>query len=215
LLAVGGSLDVPRLVEAYGNGIFPWFNRGQPILWWSPDPRMVLVPSEFRLHRSLRKTLRRFRTDPDCAIRVDYDFSAVIRACAKTKRNHQDGTWIVSSIVEACEAFHHAGFAHSVETWMGGRLVGGLYFISLGLSVFGESMFYWQKDASKIALSALICMCVRHGVEMIDCQQDTRHLEFLGGRSISRKHFLKSIRRNQKVLAPHWTFQSDDWEVLK
>ncbi len=214
LLAAGGALDTEHLRSAYARGIFPWFNTGQPILWWSPDPRMVLPVTEFRLHRSLRKTLQKFRSDPRCEIRVDHDFGAVIRACAGTQRPGQPGTWIVPRMVAAYEGFHAAGHAHSVETWVDGQLVGGLYFIALGRAVFGESMFALVTDASKIALAALVCLCRHHGVELIDCQQNTRHLASLGAREIARADFLRSIRQRQQDPSPPWAFNTVYWNEL-
>lgn len=214
LLAAGGTLDTDHLLRAYGRGIFPWFNTGQPILWWSPDPRMVLPVGQFRLHHSLRKTLRKFRSDPLCEIRVDHDFGAVIRACAGTQRPGQPGTWIVPRMVAAYEGFHAAGYAHSVETWIGGQLVGGLYFIALGRAVFGESMFAHATDASKIALAALVCLCRRHGVALIDCQQNTRHLASLGAHEIPRAEFLHSIEASQQASVPDWAFRTVYWNEL-
>ena len=214
LLAAGGALDTAHLRTAYAHGIFPWFNESQPILWWSPDPRMVLPPAQFRLHHSLRRTLRKFRANPRCEIRVDHDFSAVIHACASTPREGQNGTWILPRMVAAYEAFHAAGHAHSVETWVDGQLVGGLYFIALGRAVFGESMFAHATDASKIALSALVCLCLRNGVELIDCQQNTRHLASLGAREIPRTQFLHTIARAQHAPCPGWTFDPLYWNAL-
>src|SRR5688572_4528182 len=180
LLAAGGALDIDSLHRAYTSGIFPWFSEGQPILWWSTDPRMVLVPSELKLHRSLRKTLARFIADPRCEIRFDTAFDDVIRACSASHRPGQSGTWILPVMVRAYQAFHRAGFAHSVETWVDGRLAGGLYCVVVGRAVFGESMFTRVPDASKIALAALCAFCRRHGIGFIDCQQNTQHLASLG-----------------------------------
>ena len=141
LLAAGGALDVDSLQRAYASGIFPWFSEGQPILWWSTDPRMVLHTDEFRVRRSLRKTLARFIADPHCELRMDHAFDTVIRACAAAPRAGQSGTWIVPEMVQAYQAFHRAGFVHSVETWIDGELAGGLYCVNIGRAVFGESMF--------------------------------------------------------------------------
>ena len=214
LLAAGGALDVPHLVAAYGQGIFPWFSEGQPILWWSTTPRMVLPLSEFRLHHSLRKTLRRFRASPACALRIDSDFSAVIHACANTPREGQSGSWIVPQMVQAYEALHATGFAHSVETWVDGRLVGGLYCVALGRAVFGESMFAHASDASKIALAGLVGLCRREGVELIDCQQNTRHLASLGAREIEREVFLTHVARARAQPAMDWRFAPECWDEL-
>lgn len=214
LLAAGGALDTDHLLRAYSQGIFPWFSAGQPVLWWSPHPRMVLPVAEFRLHRSLRRTLQKFRADPRCAIRVDHDFGAVIRACAGTERPGQPGTWIVPRMVAAYEGFHAAGHVHSIETWIDGQLAGGLYFVNVGRAVFGESMFAHATDASKIALAALVCLCRRHGVALIDCQQNTRHLASLGAREIARPDFTRSILRSQQGPAPAWAFDPVYWNEL-
>jgi leucyl/phenylalanyl-tRNA--protein transferase len=189
LLAAGGELTPQRLTEAYSKGVFPWYSVGQPVLWWSPDPRMVLMTDEFRLKRSLRKTIARFVRTPGCDIRIDSDFRRVITACAGTPREGQDGTWIVPEMVDAYLAWHRLGVVHSVETWIAGELAGGLYGIGLGRMFFGESMFSHRTDASKIALAALICLCRQHGVAMIDCQQRTAHLASLGGRELPRADF--------------------------
>src|SRR5437868_2634231 len=179
LLAAGGALDVDSLHRAYSTGIFPWFSEGQPILWWSTDPRMVLYARELKLHRSLRKSLKRFVDDPACEIRFDTAFDETIRACSQSPRPGQSGTWILPQMVRAYEAFHRAGFAHSVETWIDGRLAGGLYCVVIGRAVFGESMFTRRPDASKIALAALCAWCRHNRIAFIDCQQNTRHLASL------------------------------------
>ena len=214
LLAVGASLDIPTLVDAYSNGIFPWFSQGQPTLWWSPDPRMVLNPKNFRLHRSLRKTISRFRTSPNCEIRVDTAFEFVIKNCSSSLRFGQAGTWIVPTMVQAYIDLHHAGFAHSVETWVDGKLEGGLYCVAIGKAVFGESMFARSTDASKIALSALVALCREHAVALIDCQQNTRHLAFLGANEINRAEFLMHIRNAQHLAGPVWQFSHLYWDNL-
>ncbi|HJW11379.1 MAG TPA: leucyl/phenylalanyl-tRNA--protein transferase, partial [Albitalea sp.] len=153
LLAAGGELTPARLAEAYSKGVFPWYSEGQPVLWWSPDPRMVLLVDEFKLSRSLRKTLTHFARSPDCEIRIDSAFERVITACAATPREGQDGTWIVPEMVEAYARWHALGQVHSVETWIDGELAGGLYGVGLGRMFFGESMFSHRTDASKIALA--------------------------------------------------------------
>ncbi|MDB5912901.1 MAG: aat [Ramlibacter sp.] len=214
LLAAGGTLDVESLKRAYASGIFPWFSEGQPILWWSTDPRMVLFTAEFKLHRSLRKTLARFAADPACEIRFDSDFPAVIRSCATSDRPGQSGTWIVPAMVSAYQAFHRAGFAHSVETWIDGRLVGGLYCVVIGRAVFGESMFTRVPDGSKIALAALVAWCRRAGVEMIDCQQNTRHLASLGAREIPRREFVQQVRSRSRCDSAPWQFEPVYWNSL-
>jgi leucyl/phenylalanyl-tRNA--protein transferase len=214
LLAAGGALDVPNLCAAYAQGTFPWYSPGQPILWWSPDPRMVLPVAQFRLHRSLRRTLQAFRAREGCEIRVDSAFEAVITACATKERDGQAGTWIVPEMVQAYIKLHAAGHAHSVETWVDGKLVGGLYCVALGRSVFGESMFAHVTDASKIALAALVGIC-RHGqVELIDCQQNTRHLASLGAREVPRESFLAVVERARHQPTMTWRFEPVYWNAL-
>lgn len=214
LLAAGGALDVPTLKRAYSGGIFPWFSDGQPILWWSTDPRMVLFTAEFTLHRSLRRTLARFGADPRCEIRVDSAFSQVIAACASSDRPGQSGTWIVPEMVHAYEQFHQAGFAHSVETWIDGELAGGLYCVCLGQAVFGESMFTRVPDASKIALAALVAICRRAAIPLIDCQQNTQHLASLGAREIPRSDFVAAVAQNASRPPPEWRFEPVYWRDL-
>ena len=214
LIAAGGALDVPTLVAAYTNTIFPWFSEGEPILWWSPDPRMVLQVQQFRLHRSLRKAIQRFRADAACEIRVDTAFDAVIDACAGAWRRGQSGTWIVSDMQRAYLALHHAGHAHSVETWIDGELAGGLYCVNLGQMVFGESMFAHQTDASKIALAALVAFCRAKGITMIDCQQNTGHLASLGAAEISRAQFAIHVAQSVATSAPVWQFSPSYWNQL-
>jgi leucyl/phenylalanyl-tRNA--protein transferase len=214
LLAAGGALDVDSLRRAYGKGIFPWFSEGQPILWWSTDPRMVLFTDEFKLHRSLRRTLARFAGDARCEIRIDSAFDAVIEACASSARPGQSGTWIVPAMVDAYKEFHAAGYAHSVETWIDGELSGGLYCVSLGQAVFGESMFTRVPDASKIALAALVALCRHEGIGVIDCQQNTEHLASLGGREIPRADFVAAVAQNVPKPAPAWRFEPVYWSEL-
>jgi len=193
LLAAGGRLTPQRLEEAYRHGIFPWYGPGQPVLWWSPDPRMVLPVADFRLSHSLKKTLRRFLRSPGCELRFDSAFEAVIQACASAPRAGQDGTWIVPALARAYAAWHRLGFVHSAEAWVDGELVGGLYFVAIGMMVFGESMFARRSDASKLALAALVAACRARGVPLIDCQQDTTHLASLGARAWPRARFLQHL----------------------
>jgi leucyl/phenylalanyl-tRNA---protein transferase len=214
LLAAGGALDVDSLQRAYANGIFPWFSEGQPILWWSTDPRMVLATADFRLHRSLRKTIARFAGDPRCEIRFDSDFDTVIHSCATSARPGQSGTWIVPAMVEAYQAFHRAGYAHSVETWIDGRLAGGLYCVVLGRAVFGESMFTRVPDASKIALAALVAWCRQAGVPAIDCQQNTRHLASLGAREIPRAEFVQQVALQSRQPPARFEFEPVYWDAI-
>lgn len=215
LLAAGGGLGRERLRQAYGQGIFPWYSQGQPVLWWSPDPRMVLPVAEFKLARSLRKTLQRFIQTPGCEVRLDHAFAEVIRACASAPREGQDGTWIVPEMVQAYIDLHHAGQAHSFETWVDGELVGGLYGIGLGRMFYGESMFARRTDASKIALCALVAFCRAHGMALIDCQQHTRHLASFGARQIPREAFEAHLRRATAEPAPaRWTYDPGCWAQL-
>ena len=214
LLAVGGALNVETLCRAYRNGIFPWFSMGQPILWWSPDPRMVLQVEAFRLHPSFKKFLRKFARTDGCEIRIDSAFEQVIGACASSPRAGQSGTWIVPDMIAAYGEMHRAGHAHSVETWMHGRLVGGLYCIALGKSVFGESMFSRVSEASKVALAALVCFCSHHGIQQIDCQQNTAHLASLGACEVSRVAFIEQLTAAQTGLAPQWKFETLYWDEL-
>ncbi|MDP9908141.1 leucyl/phenylalanyl-tRNA--protein transferase [Variovorax boronicumulans] len=214
LLAAGGSLDVDTLMQAYSRCVFPWFSDDQPILWWSPDPRMVLRVDDFRLHRSLRKTLSRFAATPGCELRIDHDFGTVIQACSQSARAGQSGTWIVPDMVEAYTQLHRAGHAHSVETWIDGELAGGLYCVALGRAVFGESMFTRRPDASKIALAGLVALCRRAGIAMIDCQQNTAHLASLGAREMPRARFVAHVAQARKQEGPQWQFDPVYWSEL-
>ena len=215
LVAAGGRVTPERLDEAYRKGIFPWYSPGQPPLWWSPDPRMVLPTAEFRISHSLRKTLRRFVRDPACEIRVDHSFERVIRACAETPREGQDGTWIVPAVRQAYSAWHRLGRVHSVETWIEGQLAGGLYFVGLGRMVFGESMFAHRRDASKIALAALVAACRTHGIALVDCQQATRHLASFGAREMARTDFERHLALSTGgPEVADWTYDSRMWEQL-
>lgn len=212
LVAVGGRLTVARLDEAYRKGIFPWYSPGQPVLWWSPEPRMVLPVAEFRLSHSLRKTLRRFARTPGCELRVDSAFERVIRACAGTPREGQDGTWIVPAMIDAYIAWHRAGRVHSVETWIDGELAGGLYGVGIGRMFFGESMFAHRTDASKIALAGLVALCRHHGVPLIDCQQNTRHLASFGAREITRQAFERHLAGVLPAAGiADWTYDPSMW----
>jgi len=185
LLAAGGDLSPERLIAAYRRGIFPWYSAGQPILWWSPDPRMVLYVEEFQTSRSLAKRVRRH----DFEIRIDTAFREVIGSCSAVPRDGQRGTWITSEMIEAYCELHRRGIAHSVESWRDGQLCGGLYGMALGRVFFGESMFARETDASKVALVHLVAVLRRQGVPLIDCQQETAHLRSFGGRAIARAAF--------------------------
>jgi leucyl/phenylalanyl-tRNA--protein transferase len=189
LLAAGADLSPPRLVDAYRHGIFPWYSEGQPILWWSPNPRMVLYADEFRVSRSLAKRVRR----RDFDVRIDTAFDAVIGACAEIPRGQGGGTWITEAMIDAYRRLHRLGYAHSVEAWRGDELAGGLYGLALGRMFFGESMFARQTDASKVALAALVALLRLRDVPLIDCQQETRHLASLGARPIPRARFARHL----------------------
>ncbi len=206
LLAAGGDLSPERLLEAYRHGIFPWFNEDDPILWWSPDPRMVLFPQELKVSRSLRKTLRAGRYE----VRADTAFEQVMHACA-APRNGQHGTWIHPEMIAAYTELHHMGYAHSIEVWMNGELAGGLYGMSIGRMFFGESMFSRRSDASKIALAHLCAQLVRWNFGMIDCQMNTRHLASLGAREISRNEFVARLQElvNYAHRESPWEFEHD------
>ncbi|MFM7332282.1 MAG: leucyl/phenylalanyl-tRNA--protein transferase [Brachymonas sp.] len=218
LLAAGGDLSVTRLQAAYSQGIFPWYSAGQPILWWSPDPRMVLRLVDFKLHRSLRKALVTFLATPGCEIRINHDFSAVIAACANAPREGQRGTWIVPEMQTAYTDLHHAGHAFTVETWAKDTLIGGLYGTVVGRAVFGESMFAREANASKFALCALVCICLGQGVNFIDCQQNTAHLASLGAGEIPRALFCEQVRQaaleKQVVWPSKLDAQSVEWKLL-
>jgi leucyl/phenylalanyl-tRNA--protein transferase len=206
LLAAGGDLSVARLVDAYRHGIFPWFSPGQPILWWSPDPRMVLIPRELKVARSLDKVLRNRHYE----VRADTDFRAVIEGCAEP-RPEQDGTWISDDMIAAYGALHERGIAPSVETWIDGELAGGLYGVALGRMFYGESMFTRVADASKIALVHLARQLERWQFGMIDCQMHTPHLASLGARQIARADFMRKLRElvNCDGVTGRWELDRD------
>ena len=191
LLCAGGDLAPERLLAAYSRGIFPWYSEGDPILWWSPDPRMVLFPEELKVSRSLRKAAARGTFE----IRMDTAFREVMEACSGP-RDGQAGTWIVDEIIEAYTTLHRMGFAHSVESWRDGRLVGGLYGVALGRAFFGESMFARETDASKVALVALVARLRARDFTVIDCQQNTAHLASLGAREIPRAAFSQLLQES-------------------
>jgi leucyl/phenylalanyl-tRNA---protein transferase len=215
LLAAGGELSVARLDEAYRKGVFPWYAPGQPVLWWSPDPRMVLWVREFKLSRSLRKTLSKFARSALCEVRIDSAFDAVIRGCAQAPRDGQVGTWIVPEVIDAYTAWHRKGAVHSFETWIDGELVGGLYGVGIGRMFFGESMFSHRTDASKIAIAALVAFCRANEIALIDCQQNTTHLASLGAREIPRPAFQRHLALSLGAAAPiEWTYHRDHWAQL-
>ncbi|MCX6075073.1 MAG: leucyl/phenylalanyl-tRNA--protein transferase [Campylobacterales bacterium] len=187
IVAYGGDLSPSRIMLAYRNGIFPWYSAGDPILWWSPDPRLILELEDFKLHRSLRKKISHFE------IRFDSAFSAVIRACAQISRRKQAGSWILPEMIEAYETLHALGYAHSVEAYQNGELVGGLYGVSVGAVFCGESMFAKVSDASKVAFAVLVDHLREWGYRFIDCQVPTPHLKSLGAIEVSREAFLEKL----------------------
>ncbi len=205
LLAAGGDLSAQRLLQAYRRGIFPWFNPGDPILWWSPDPRMVLIPNQIKISRSLAKILRNTRYE----VRCNTAFEKVMLACAAPRKD-QDGTWINHDMVAAYTALHRSGHAHSVETWQEGKLVGGLYGVCIGRMFFGESMFSLVSNASKISLTHLVRQLERWQFGMIDCQMSTPHLFSLGAREIPRAEFIAKLQ--DLIHYPqitHWHIDTD------
>jgi leucyl/phenylalanyl-tRNA--protein transferase len=206
LLAIGGDLSEKRLLLAYSQGIFPWYSEGEPILWWSPEPRLVLYPDELKVSRSLNKFLKK------CTFKVTMDraFEEVISECARVRLENQEGTWIVDDMVSAYCRLHAIGFAHSVEAWEGNRLVGGLYGVSLGNCFFGESMFTRVANASKVALVALVNYLKALDFSLIDCQITTAHLERFGAREIPRARYLDELQRalNTPTMRGKWAFES-------
>jgi len=206
LLAIGGDLSVERLLLAYSRGIFPWFGPDQPIIWWAPDPRLVLEPARLNISRSLKKTLRQNKFE----ITMDSAFSEVIEACAK-RRPYQAGTWITDAMMRAYRDMHAAGYAHSVECWFDGKLAGGLYGVAIGRIFFGESMFTRVTDASKVAFVALTRQLERWHFPLIDCQVHTSHLESLGASLMPRSQFGKILQRECQLRedAPVWALDPD------
>ncbi|MCH9740668.1 MAG: leucyl/phenylalanyl-tRNA--protein transferase [Epsilonproteobacteria bacterium] len=205
LLAYGGDLNPNRLLIAYRKGIFPWFSEGDPILWWSPNPRLVLYPQEFKERKSLRRVIK----NRGYEIRFDTNFEAVIDYCSKVPREGQVGTWLIPEMKEAYIELHEMGFAHSVETYYEGELVGGFYGVALGKAFFGESMFALMPDASKFALRMLSSIFVKKGYDFIDCQVETPHLMTLGARLINRDAFLDQL--DEAVMKPTDTGSWSSW----
>ena len=213
LLAAGDNLSVETLIQAYGKGIYPWFTEGEPVLWWSPDPRMVLEPSGFRWHRSLGKSLRQYQKLPGFAIRCDTAFLQVMQACAHSPRQGKTvGSWIHPPMEKAYAQLAQLGYAHSVEVWLDDHLVAGLYCVSLGRAVFGESMFTTVQDGSKIALAALVQFCRTQEVAMIDCQQQTEHLAFMGAKPIARAQFCEHLEHVISLPSLPWHSLADNWK---
>ncbi|MFP4070917.1 MAG: leucyl/phenylalanyl-tRNA--protein transferase [Desulfovibrionales bacterium] len=200
LLALGGDLSVKRLVAAYSMGIFPWYTEDTPILWWSPDPRPIIEPRELHIPKSLRRVLNKERF----SVTVDHDFAGVIRSCASVPREGADGTWLVPEMVSAYEELHRAGFAHSVEVWAEGELVGGIYGVSLGRAFFGESMFHTVTNASKVGFVHLVRLLGTKGYSFMDCQQQSANLQRYGVREIPRREFLYRLQEAVRSGVPHW-----------
>lgn len=209
LLAVGGDLSSERLLLAYRLGIFPWYEQGLPILWWSPDPRLIMEPGAFHVSRRFNRTLRQGRFQ----VTFDRSFAAVILACATIPRRDQDGTWITGEMQQAYKRLYDLGYAHSVETWLDGKLVGGLYGVSLGKCFFGESMFSYESDASKAAMVVLVSHIKRWGFHLLDAQVTTRHLLSLGAKEVPRKVFLKKLGAALKfpTLKGNWEAEEPDF----
>jgi len=219
LVAIGGDLTTDRLLNAYSTGIFPWYSEGQPILWFSPDPRMVLLPGEFKRSKSLTRIiasnkfeLRIIIASNKFELRIDTQFAEVIKACSKIPRPGQDGTWITEDMIAAYIGLHRIGVAHSFETYCDNELVGGLYGVSLGKAFFGESMFHLQRDASKFAFAALVDFCENHDFHFIDAQVPTEHLATLGAEEMTRPNFLGRLAQamdNEGVVGS-WTTANEN-----
>ena len=211
LIAVSERIYPDQLLQAYQVGIFPWYSDKQPVLWWSPDPRMVLKPNHFKCSDSLRKIIRHFCQETQSQLLVDQDFGEVIRACATSARKDQDGTWITHEIMDAYTTIHEQGHAHSIGLVENGNLIGGLYCVALGGMIFGESMFSRKPNTSKIALAALSAWCIQNEIAMIDCQQETAHLSSLGAAPITRIEFLQQLQisLNQSNIEKPWNFDKN------
>lgn len=209
LLAASPYLTVERLIQAYQRGIFPWYSEGQTVLWWSPDPRMVLMPSKFRTSHSLRKLIRQVLKHKEWEIYIDRNFQAVMQSCANIQRPSQNGTWITQAILATYYTLHQQNQAHSVEVYYAGQQIAGLYGVALGRMFFGESMFTRYPNASKLALAALCAFLKRHQVQLIDCQQESSHLASLGAFTIPREKFIAHL--NQTI----WQPPIPDWQLNK
>lgn len=210
LLAVGGDLTTEWLLMAYSKGIFPWYNPGEPILWWTPNPRSVLFIDQLKIKRSLRQTINKQLKSEDFSITFDTNFQGVIKACSQVPRPGQEGTWITDDMMRAYMALHHAGHAHSVEVWKAGKLVGGLYGVAIGKMFFGESMFASMTDASKMALVALSLQLKEWGFKVIDTQVETAHLNSLGAQNIDREEFEAIVSQQTQQTFPPKQWQLDD-----
>ena len=208
LVAVGGDLRTERLLEAYRSGIFPWYSEGQPVLWFSPNPRMVLYPNRFRCPNSLQRVLRSKRFD----VRVDTNFAAVIRSCSTVPRRGQPGTWITEDMINAYIELHQQGFGHSFESYVDDELVGGLYGLSIGKAFFGESMFHTTPNASKVAFSHLVSYCMEHEFLFIDAQIPSEHLQSLGAEEIDRDRYLAELQSALKQESNIGQWSLNDWQ---
>ncbi|WP_340114535.1 leucyl/phenylalanyl-tRNA--protein transferase [Maribellus mangrovi] len=208
LIAYGGELTPEYLLSAYQQGIFPWFCENEPVLWWSPNPRMVLLPTDFKLKKSLRQVINKATFE----VRIDTAFREVITNCSKVKRSHEDETWITNNMIEGYVKLHELGYAHSFESYFEGELVGGLYGISLGNCFFGESMFFTKTDASKVAFYHLVQFALKNNFAFIDAQQPTEHLASLGAKPIPRKDFLEMLEKalQEQTLRGRWTKLAKD-----
>ena len=210
LLAFGGDLSPERLIMAYANGIFPWYNEDEPILWWSLDPRLIIRPGEMKVSKSLKHTLKSGKFE----VGIDKNFRSVMLHCADTPRKDQDGTWIQDEMIEAYTHLHELGLAHCFETYQDGELVGGLYGISIGKVFFGESMFHTVTDASKVAFHTLHQFLQQHDFQLIDCQQETQHLTSLGAHTIPRSEFIMELKELTKEATLVGNWGSDDCHEL-
>jgi leucyl/phenylalanyl-tRNA---protein transferase len=212
LMAVSENITAHQLKRAYQQGIFPWYSEGQPILWWSPNPRMVLQPRKFKVSKNFKKEIKTVLMDQDWDVKIDEDFHETILSCATQARPGQSGTWITHAIMRAYGDLHRQGEAHSVEVFYQNQRVGGLYCVNLGRMIFGESMFSKKTGASKIALATLCAWAIDQDIHMIDCQQETEHLTSMGGSPIPRSDFLTHLEQNCHAKRPIWSFNKD---VLK
>jgi leucyl/phenylalanyl-tRNA--protein transferase len=211
LLAFGGDLNPNRILKAYRSGIFPWFNPNDPILWWSPNPRMLLYPQDFKTSKSFRRTLR----NKGYEVKFDYNFEEVINYCGIVPREGQEGTWLTKEMKESYIELHDMGFAHSVETYFEGKLVGGLYGIAMGKAFFGESMFSLMPDASKVAIKALSSICVKKSYDFIDCQVETPHLIRWGAKLVERSHFLDQLEDALQRDTDFGSWRDWTWEYIE
>lgn len=212
LLAIGPSLNTQRLLKAYSKGIFPWFSKEQYPLWWSTHPRMVLETKDFHLHHSLKKKIKKALLANELEIAMDHDFETIMRRCGQGSLHHnREGGWIHEDMIEAYTLLHAKGHAHCIEAFYKGESVGGLYAVSIGKMVFGESMYASATDGSKICLAALVAFCHFHQIPLIDCQQNTQHLTFMGGHVMDRHAFQQHLDKYCHLPPPEWKFRPEMW----